>query len=324
MPTTIIGPTAADFPTRVFAPIIQSAADWEADWQTEPELELVGCSVHAGHGGREQCTFRRRYGRIKQTWETTFRTRDPQAVNEGVWIRVLICYEQQWEQIWIGRVEGLSSEVLGEDVAPTGTQSWTAYGAGRMLEKIAVSESYWYTGGFGPTHIGWVPKLNERDRKGVILGNRSTAKDVNSYLFGGKSTWTHYDYVEYLLDRFVNAAGGPVWTIGGQASILAGLSEPIEPQATSTVAELLRVLIPPKLGIDYAIRPTDAGFEIYVFALLDAASSFGAAMLPANPNRVEATIGQTTDHLKTEVVETHEHRYNRIRVLGERIVVCTS
>jgi hypothetical protein len=75
--------------------------------------------------------------------------------------------------------------------------------------------------------------------------------------------------------------------------------------------------------MDYVIVPADddLGFQIRVFSLAAEESSYGDATLPANPDIVELTVGNSTDIARILVVDAEEQRYNRIRVRGERIVI---
>ena len=88
--------------------------------------------------------------------------------------------------------------------------------------------------------------------------------------------------------------------------------------------KILRAFIRPEYGLDYKIVSTDEGFEISVFVLTKQSCGWGGETLPGNPDTVKIYASRTTDSVKTEVEKTSARRYGTIRILGSRIVVCTS
>ena len=327
MPITIIGPQAAAFPALTYPAMIDVKPTWSDDWQFTPELELLGASATAGRE-LSSCQLGRRYGPSKLPWESAVAGKSAWGEATNWRLRVPMVGQQGFQQAWVGRVSGEGRNVQGASMGPSGDQSWQCYGPGQILHKIPMSTSFWLNGVDPPKEIGWVPSMNDRDGRQAILGNKAQGRaDVDpSFVYGGTDVWTNYDYAEYLLARFVDtsSAGGPAWSLGGQTDVLADIVDVIRFGTTQTAADVLRELIPTRLGVDYTIRPTDDGFEVFVFALLAEAHSFGGHTLPRNPNTVEARVGLTSDNLSTRVAGTADHQYGRIRVLGRRVVVCCS
>lgn len=342
MGATIIGPSAMPFPFPVSAPIVEIKRLWSDAWTVEPDLEPV--RMDASTCGHKAGTLevRRRYGRVKQPWETSFATRESWNLLDW-WIRIRLAGAQGLETAWVGRIAAESRDLHGSDRGPAGVQSWIAHEPLFLLDRISVSISWWevripnalfivdgnrisepYT---TTVHeLDWCPSWNSFDSRGVTVGNRNADKIGASHAFGGSSVWTRRQMVEYLLARFVDEGGvsGPSWTLGGQAEILEEISDTVKAGDTQSVADLLGRMIPRDMGLDFRISPTDTGFEVLVFALTATEASFGGKALPVNPNTVEVTVGESVDSIQTTLVRTREHRYGRIRVLGARVLVCCS
>lgn len=337
MGCTIIGPSTASFPAYVDPPIIQIKRDWEQQWLYAPELILDRCSLCGSAHDLSSAQFHRAYGSVKDPWEAGRSTRGTTDLT-GCWVRVQLVGPQGVQTIWVGRIAGQAQDVHGSSGTPSGVQVWTAYGPGEILRKIAVSRSYWSVDDT-EKDLGWLPALNDRDGLSTFVGNRSAAEigtpPKYSYVYGGTDVWTHEDFAEYLLRRFVDDRenNGPRWWLGGQTDLLAEMSETIRFGPRETAASVLAKLISPSLGIDYRIvwhdgDPKDdadyGGFEVHVYALVAEEYSFAGATLPRNPNLVRVCTSETVDNLHTRVVRSSEQSYGRIRLVGERIVVCCS
>jgi len=322
MGTTIIGPESSEIPFPVAPPRIEIKHDWSDEWRIEPELELVRCVAAASGEDLGVCELRRRYGAVKGPQDDDFYIRKSWKLL-GYWVRISVLGTEGYQTIWVGQISTESREIHGTDSSESGIQTWVAYEPLQILRKTRIAESYWLESGQEKT-IAWIPPMNSRDAQGTLIGNRSAAKSNGTYLYGGSDIWTRYDALEYIVKRFLDrsSAGGPTWTIGGQADLLKDLTDMINFGSTQTVAEALRRLIPVRLGMDYTIVPTEDGFEISIYALTSDEWSFGGATLPRNPNTVRIRSGQHPDLVRAEVVRTIDHQYDRIRVLGRRIVMC--
>lgn len=340
MPVTVIGPQSQPRTKRVHPPIVQVKRKWQDEWQFEPRLELVRARTVSAAQDLDTCELRHIYGKLKHPWQSAVSLQSSWGNLWGYWVRVMLLGDQGPQQAWIGRVSSESRDVTGSTAhGPSGRQIYVAYGPADVLRKIHISRSFWWADA-QEMELGWVPSMNDRDGHNSLIGNRSNEKHDGTFLYdtdyisdGGK-IWTHYDYAEYVLKRFVDQsdAGGPKWSLGGDAELLRNLKEVVSMGITQTAADVLGAVINPRWGMDYTIFPTgeedddpaDRGFEVFVYALSAREQAFAGEKLPKNPNLVRVQSSQTTDSLRTTVVTSGDQRYGRIRVLGRRIVVCGS
>ena len=325
-----------EIPT-VFPAIVQIKRLWADDWQTVPELEFVAGSLATG-GERSQAQFRRRYGEVKLPWAADYETKYLwQGLSEW-WVRVLLAGPSGYQQAWIG-------QIVAEPTVPhsptangaAGYQELAAEGPERILFRTPVSRSYWLVDS-EVQELGFAADFNSV--RGLLQPNRSWEKYEDfgdSQLFWDNSgyapeftpkMWTAYDIVEYLLHRFCSPPtdedDGPAWSI-------AGAVEPLEadyPQVrfagrVRNVGEILAGLIGRKQGLDWCIRPTADGFQVEVFCLAPEPSDWLNSDLPANTTRVPVNLAYDTP-ASVRIVHDDSRRFKKIRVLGERIVVCAS
>lgn len=322
MPVTILAPSSMSVPTAVAAPVVEIKQSWGDTWEYAPDLEFVRASRDTGANDLGACELRRRYGNVKDTFESGFSTRA--TVNlMGYWVRVSFIGEQGKQVSWIGRIDGEPRQPFGSST-PSGVQNWVAYEPMQLLRKADLSRSYWLVDSAEKT-LGWAPDFNARDHRGLLVGNRSGTKSNGCYLFGGTDLWTHYDAAEYILNRFANEDGvaGPKWQLGGQAAILKRITSTISISEAKSVADVLRLLVPPGMGVDYHTAPAaDGGFDVAVHALVAEDVSFNGVSLPRNPNTVTLKRSKALDTVAVNIVRTRENQYGRIRIQGKRIVVC--
>jgi hypothetical protein len=173
--------------------------------------------------------------------------------------------------------------------------------------------------------------MNSRDKRGLLVGN-AAFDDAGAAFYGGTDLWTHLDYVKYLIANFIQQDDGPTWTVGGQADILDSMITTVKFPDAVSVADMLRELIPVRYGVDFFIRPTEAGFEITVFALGSSDQSYSGVTMPKNPSTVKLIKSQIVEGatyenknlIECHVVESLDKKYDAIAVLGKRIVVCGS
>lgn len=329
MAVTIIGPSVAEFPSWEVNPQIDVKRKWSDDWIMVPELQLRQANVVSGGGQHSGCQLVYEYGRLKHPWQTALSDYASWDLR-GWWARVRFFGTRGWQVAWIGKISTEDRLLEGADVTRSGRQTWQGWGPERILQKIHVSKSYWWTPGV--SDLLWVPSMNARDERGSLVGNRCDEAHDDQYYYGGTETWNHRQYCEYLLRHFVDEGGedGPAWTLGGAAEILEEFETVIEMSTTQTVADVLGRLIPREYGVDYVIYPTIdedgvlRGFEVFVYALTAIEHSFGDATLPVNPRTVRISASRAIENIRTRIVRTDDHRYEKIRVLGARPVVCLS
>ena len=171
MGITIIGPRGTVFPGRQYAPAIDVRKKWAHPWTYIPEFRLQQAILSSGASDQTGAQFAYRYGRIKHPWQTRFFDY-PSLALRGWWIRIRYFGDGTGQNVaWVGRVATEDRRLDGADLVRSGEQVWQAWGAGRLLQKIAISESYW--DGDPVRRIGWTPSINLRDDAGTLVGNRS-------------------------------------------------------------------------------------------------------------------------------------------------------
>lgn len=338
--TTISGPFTAAVPIVSPIAIVEIKEDWSDTWGVDNTIQFVSGGDAACSEGIDEARFRRAYGRVLDPWGLNYVVLE-QLHLLGFWIRVRLVGDGN-TVIFQGRIGTASREIQGGHVVdpdtgldvPSGEQNWTAYGPLRMLDKVAISQSVQLVeeqlAGVGTV---WVEKtldklqdMNASKSGGATVGNRSANKGSSgSYCYGGSDVWTNGQFLAYLVTHFLDdsAAGGPAWSITGQAAALEEFEDYLPLKVgKATAAEVIRSLIARERGLDWVIRPTPAGFAIEVFSLLPIDFTVGDATIPANPN----TFGfHADDHaaVKDCVVEqTDEHLFGKIRVIGQPVLIC--
>jgi len=283
MGETVIGPTSTAYPTRVYPVLVQTKPRWSDDWAYEPELTFAGGTANAAGADLDVCTLTRRYGVTKEPHETAFSSKVPQN-RTGWWVRIEQHGEQGAQQLWIGQIATETREVHGsESHGPSGVQTWTAYGPQQILRKTDISQAWAQkspnTYDTTAVLLGWMPPINEDPGTGTPGNATSATFGGISKIFGVDGLWNHKELLEYVLGNFIDTDDGPTWTIGGQDDLLEDLSETIPLGVKVSAAELIRLLIPTKYGLDYKLVSTEAGFEVFVYALNALPYSFGDATL---------------------------------------------
>ena len=325
---TIAAPTSISRSEKTHSPIIYIKATWADDWVFEPNLNVSrGTATTAAHD-MPTLELRRWYGEGKSPHGIGKYTRTPINL-DGYWVRMkLVGGDHGLYTEWVGRIE-TESRVTPRDGSTV--QYWTAYGPLQILCKVHVGTSIWYQDAQEQT-IGWLPDVNAGDRMDMRFGNRSAEKSGDSYLYGGTSAWSHYEYLEYVLKRYVQGESGPRWHIGGHsADALKSIKTLVAMSPAQSVADIVRKLISTRLGFDYQIvpvfdedHPEDDGFEIRIFALTAKDWSVGGATLPRNPVTFDIRTSDEKHIQSAQIVNSREHRHGRIVIQGRRIVVCCS
>jgi len=336
--TTQLYPSLIQYPKVLVAPQVQLRQTWASGWVTYSDIEFVGARRASAGQDLGSCDLMRRYGRVAGPGETSFSVRYPLDLR-GYWVRVRMYESGVWYTQWVGQIPGNIRDVFGAVTSgstsiPTGIQRWRAYDPLQSLRKVFMSQSHWIgtndAGTSDALHtVDWIPSVNERDKHNTLVGNRTATRwedDADTYLFGGSSVWTRYDFAEYVLGRFANQSGGPVWALGGQSSTLAYMSDTIQLRTTQSVADILRGIINPKVGLDFRVDYDDGEDEliVYVYSLSASATSYGGFTLPANASPATFDRGNALDVVAVRLVDSDDHNYSTIRVLGNRMVACLS
>lgn len=337
--TVVIGPGTQLYTRRESTALIYVRQGWSGEWTFVDHAIFDMTAVYAGSDGASRLEFSTPYGTVLSLFTGAFAARDPIDLM-GYWVRlVMVDAAGARSTVFVGQVRaedraafGSNSDASGSSTPrPKGWQRWVAFGGQLLLRLRAVSTSWWDRDGVAE-EIGWTPGFNERDRRGLLIGNRSADAIDDVYVFGGTETWTRRQAIDYLMALYMaeEEGGAPTWTIGGQVDALDQALEDVPARATQTVEDLLRDLIPRHAGLDFSVVPTlddegePTGFEVRVFALIGTNVSFRGATLPRNPALVTLKGSDMADVDGVNVTRDYTHRAARVRLVGERVVVCAT
>ena len=327
--TTILGPKTTPFPFEFPAAVVSVKKAWTGDWIPEPRFQNVSFYTHVGSIGPGMASLPISYGTMMYQWQTAHATVSPHKYRNW-WVKIDLATDEALVTQWVGRITDEQRSLLGSSDGQTGDQLWRAYSALYELDAFAVSTSYFNQDNTTPVLMDWIPPMNGRTRDGRILGNRSETKDKTNkvFMYGGTDQWTRKQYIEYLLKMYGEQSDGPTWKLTGQLDSLDEMTDMVEFNATQTLMEMIQLLIPPRLGLDFTVdyfSDTDSdGFEIRVFPLQHKDVEFGGATLPANEDVLRIQVGQTKDLIQAQVERSSGTTHNKIRLLGERIIVATT
>jgi len=335
---TIIGPPDQEVPKRIDTFLVQRKATFSEDYEYDNELEFVEATLATGNHDMGRCTVSRRYGVVKFMHADNFETIEPQDY-AGQWIRLVAAGDDGLQTVWEGRINDTVRDIYGGEVEDasgdpviSGRQEFVAYTPYDILRKTYISRSFWreeIDTVDTKQNIGWTLDFNARDEQDNEVGNRSD--DIfplvtGTYLFGGTDKWTRLQMLQYILRQFIDGSlgGGPAWTVGGQASALDSIDDTVPMQSTQTAIELVNAIVSPAIGMDWKIVSTDGGFEIFVFSLVPEEESFAGMTIPKNPNLVRISPTNSLDIEETRIVQTRTQRYSKIRIIGNRMVICAT
>lgn len=322
--------------------LIEAKAAWPDDWESRPDWLLESAADHAGHQDIGRMHFAVPYGKVRNHHagpdvEPAIR---PRIDAVGQYVRLRIVGDgNQLVTVWQGRVMAEATALGGtfndgfSNNVNTGTQTFVAYAGLELLRRMQISESKWLLDTEKKT-LGVLQPMNRRDENGLLVGNRSedpfddTTDFPNSeptYIHGdGGFTWSRLDYLDYLMWHFVNAPDLPRWRITGQIEYLFQMRDAVTWGPARSIYDMVLTLISPEMGVDFVVRPSDAGFDIEVFALIGEDVSFAGVSVPRNPNTATAQAHLDIGLEYPTIVRTIEHRHERIRIIGRPIVVCFS
>ncbi len=319
---TIIGSTGAV--RAVTPPLVEMREHWADPWAYLPNVHLVGASADTAGQDLGKCTIRTRYGKTKDLHESNITTTLPFDYLRW-WVRVSLVESSGTVIVWIGRISSERRTVHGTGSTPSGIQDWIALEPLQILRKINVSQAQYFRNGQSRL-LGWVPDMNGRDERGMLVGNRSDGLAGNTFVYGDDNVWTHFEYAEYVLDSFVDEGGssGPSWALSGATDLLDKLKTQMSFGVSMSVADMLRRLIPRSVGLDYKIVPTADGFAVHIFSLFAQPVGFENQTLTANPHHVVVRAKDQNDMLRINLVRTTDHQYDRLRVVGKRAVCCAT
>jgi len=339
---TIAAPPATTAPLPPSYPLVYTRARWADDWELQVDLEFRGGEDGTGSETPGRVMLRRRYGSVRQVYATAYEKTDDLDLR-GTWVKVTLADESNNETtIFVGRIVEQSKMPHAGDVTETpaietktasGDQTFVAYAPRHLLEKIALTTSWWHVvenEENGGAQVEDVPDVNAGDKEtGWIVGNRSDVRfpvedsgfSDGVFLFGSAATWTRLQFLEYLLALYATRRDGPLWTIAGQTDILDAMTDTIRVRPGATLADIVNDLVPTKLGVDWFIVPTDDGFELRIYSMNAEQIAFGEHVLPSNPNVARIEVAADQSILSCEVAQSNKRRFNRVAVYGEPIKI---
>ncbi len=329
---TLIGADAPAIPFFVGAYLIEVKQYWAQEWRVDPTIHGAHVEAPVAGAGMSLCSISRFYGRAKNEFDTDFQTQLRLDLTRW-WVRVRILTESGGESdavtIFQGQVLDPSIEIDGADNGDAGTQSWLVYGAEMLLSRLEIAHTFWNGTG---DRIEWLPAFNVRhaDERGIatVTGNRTaTVGSAGVFEFGGQEEWNNLQMLQYLIVKHVQqpvADDPPAWTVSGQLDALAALTSRITLREKVSAFELLREIVPMKLGFDYRILPTAGGFEVAVFTLAGEASSFAGVTIPANPNKFQLDASTDASIGSPKIESSDAQKYDSVRAFGRRGVTCFS
>ena len=332
----------SSFPSVGFsgAGLIHVKKNWSDEWTPRPDLRVRRCLAAVADHDLGTLEFEGRYGAYKLPFEAAISTRESESLL-GQWVALDLLGDQGLHQQWVGRIYSERRRVHGSANQRSGKQLWVAYSPLRILQKIAIRRSYWWSWNTladdpadEKTLIDWLPSFNYRDDRRMLYGNATAAKHGDppddsetkpkTKLFGESSVWTNKEILDYLLTWFVAEDGdaGPRWTLSDSADTLGGIEDAIGLGRQTTAADLISMIVPRRLGLTWDVVTTDDGFEIVVRPLLAKEYSFGGATLPVNANQITLKASEIKGAVDVDIVETDDQRYDTIEVAGHRLVIC--
>jgi hypothetical protein len=344
MASITIGSVPITLPIKFTTPLIEAKSSWADDWSAHPEFIMERLKINASSIEPSSFSFQYHYGHLKQVTDSGLNSYAPLDLS-GWWVKVSFFDSSGAPQVqFVGQVDSQGRDYQGNTTTPAGLQTFVATDGLRILEKIRVSQSIFLDDFGDQQKIGWIPGMNKRDRHGLVVGNVSYPDSNGDYYYGGdvpatssSPKWTRTEYGYYLLGNFVQqsdstgAATGPSWYLVGQTEITDGMNDTIDFPQAGTALELLRMLIEPKYGIDFNVQYSPAddsgnaeGFQVNIFALTNVAATFGGKTMPANPNTVSIDRTNQIDLTDTYIVQSDARKVDKVKVIGQRIVVCGS
>lgn len=281
----------------------------------DPRLELVRATLATGSDDLSTMTFRLRYGSVKWPHASGFLTETARDLI-GQWAALTAGPGGPYQ--FTGKIVHSSLEAYGVgSVGSTGRMQFTAVGPLHVLMQSTVAQSYWSDGEASTSTR--TPSFNARDRMGRLVGNRSSAKSGSSYVFGGTELWSRYDVLEYVLGRF---GGGYQWTIGGQTTFLRSAFDTIELSGQQSAASIVRRLVNPAVGLDFAVEASGTRLRLSVFSIAPLGTSFLGARVPKAGRSFRVQVGQRPEIPSAELTTSIDQQYGKLRVIGARVVSC--
>ena len=332
-----------------------------ADWQLVPDLYVRHCRFCVAPE-IPSASLMRYYGVIEDTGDLD--NPGPQAVYpaghpsgeftpangfpyglRGCRVKIVLT-QGELTHVWQGLVIDQEDLPGGGDVSlgelgtvPTGRQVFECRGYEYLLTKFSLQHARCAAKtGYLAALINTPIPFNSRDRRGLLDGNRSSAKDgtAGTYLFSDTDyqVWTAYDVLEYLLGLFaMPAVGDFAFTLGNQDDSYDFLTEAAAALAFNvdvwdfnglTYHECLCRLLTPSRGFSWlVICDGDDQPLICPVSAADADVKDGSdnTIIPANPRTLTSDLDTSAYVRQPTIRALDDAWYHQVHVIGDPLRV---
>lgn len=314
------------------------------EWEAAPYLHVQFLERYAAPQV-DRAALEWRYGPILQNDSNEYEVFDPLAL-VGRFVKIIV-YDPtgQVVDIWYGVIEQETNEARGlsiSDDISRGTQTFTAFGLLRLLERVVFRSAVKFADGSETERITLargIPFNLSDSGEYAETKNRSVATSDGVYLFADTpdlaEEWTAWTAAEYLLTHHVPVDGNEVplatWRLDGEQAILDWYVIHTRTDGRS-VKDVLDELIPRKRALGYWIDYDESDNRVHVrlFTLNDQ-----DLILPPRPTGESRTIPGNQDQraldferaiviTRAELRNVATTRYDVIIVQGEfKTSTCT-
>ena len=303
------------------APItLQTKTLWSDSWVTNAALEPINASLDSINGGYFR--FRHRYGQFRSVGGHPTGGAIPLDLGHK-WFRAL---DGSSNIIFQGRIQNETRDIFSNPSgsSPGGIQTFTATDGFDLLRRKEFHQSVVEKSSGTALIDSNLAFAHNRSATEYSLGSGH-----DSYVFDSSSSnnWNGYQILRYILAVHLNTGlvDDPLWTINsGAQSILEPLEQEFMLDEVESCHSVLSKILSRDIGIGFQIRPTLAGYELFVHGLLTTAVTFGGETVAANSNSVNVNANSTVDARKIVIEENYSNVYSEIRVIGKPMKVCAS
>jgi len=291
---------------------------------------------------------------VKKEWEAGFRASSPRDYT-GWYIKMFVFDEAGViTPVWMGVIDEQidNPNAVAEDDASlsgAGWQRFIAFDGAHLLRKIDISRSRWLVQRDpSPTaaveqEIDWVPDMNFVDERHLRMGNRSSVlvpapgdPTFERFIYEASSSsefWSRREFIVYVLGLCKNGDALPKFSFGGEGGAYGALLDMrdfVRMADVETAHDVIRRLVHPGIGMEFMVKPVFGtgstpvdSFEVFVYSILPNEITVKGETLPANANQTDFVLGADVEERPT-ITRSSRNVFDRIRVVGARIVACTT
>jgi hypothetical protein len=293
----------------------------------DPSIRVLGnLELGIGSDQLDRGQFIHKYGeKVKRVDQGNVQPADQLSYLER-WVRVQDPSNDK--VIWQGQFKADRRYIEPNSKVAKGVQQLLAIGPIEQLRRMQINTSFWWNSTTSVyDELEWVPSINRRGADGSLQGNKGGGAPASTPGYGNDSTdnvWSYAEYLQYLIDHFLNRVGGPFWSLDDKTGTLANRIELVKLQSQQSALSIIRRLIEPNYGLEFSIVPTSVGYTINVFSLSNVESSFGTAFFPANENTEDLSPSVDAYVMSAEAEVSALQQHDRLEIQGERVESCFS